>query len=100
MRGSPGVRTGEVGQRLDVGGALDLGNAAGDQGGVDAGMVTEGLDDRHQELRLQERELPVAEVVDQRAEGLGPQGHRSGLLPRPGRVERERCGHHGTGLAQ
>src|SRR3712207_7203650 len=43
---------------------------ARDEGGVGAGVLGQRLDDGDQRLRLQEGELPVAEVVDQRAEGL------------------------------
>ena len=53
-----------------------------------ARVVGQRLDDGDQGLRLQEGELPVAEVVDQRAEGLGPQRDRAGAPPGPGRVER------------
>ena len=79
---------GQAGQGTQVGGSLRLLDARRRDGGMHVGIVLQPGNDGDELRRLQERQPPRAEVVDERPERLGTQRDaRAAAIRQPG-VER------------
>src|SRR5205823_2994138 len=82
-----GARFGEPGECLEVGRALGVSYSRGVESGVDVRLVLERTDHLDQRRSLQKRKPASAEVVGERAEGLGPQRDSWGAPVGPSRLE-------------